>query len=94
MEFSKTLGKALHRPTILTAPPFALKALMGELSTLVLGSQKVTPKAASAQHFTFKFPTVALAFEDIVKKKPAANLNSSSGLPKDPTKSSPSSLTN
>ncbi len=68
-EFSKVLGKALHRPAFLPAPAFALKLFMGELSVLVLSSQRVLPKVAEENGFSFRFPKLAEALEDIVKKK-------------------------
>lgn len=67
--FSKALGKALHRPALLPAPAFALKLAMGELSVLVLSSQKVYPEVALKNGFPFQFPEIDLALEDIAKKK-------------------------
>lgn len=68
-EFSNVLGKALHRPAFLPAPAFALKLLMGELSVLVLSSQRVLPKVAEENGFSFRFPMLEGALLDIVKKK-------------------------
>lgn len=68
-DFSKALGRALHRPAILPAPALALKLAMGELSVLVLGSQKVFPKETEKTGFSFAHPKLLEALSDIVKKK-------------------------
>lgn len=69
-EFTKAMGHALSRPAILPAPAIAIKLAMGELSTLVLGSQKVLPVAAQKKGFTFQYPTIDEALEAIVKENP------------------------
>lgn len=68
-EFTKALARAVHRPALFPAPAIALKLALGEMSTLVLGSQKVTPKRTSQTGFKCRFETIDAAFEDIVKKK-------------------------
>ena len=56
--FTKTLGKVLKRPTILPMPAFMLKAILGEASSLLLGSQRVLPQRAIEAGFTFKYPNM------------------------------------
>lgn len=68
-EFSRALGKALHRPAFMPAPPLALKLAMGEMSELVLASQKVEAKKIVDTGFAFKFPSIQEALNDICKKK-------------------------
>lgn len=68
-EFSKALGKALNRPAFMPAPPIALKLAMGEMSELVLASQKVEAKKISDAGFVFHFPKIQEALDDICKKK-------------------------
>ena len=67
--FSKALGRALHRPAILPAPSIALKIVMGELSSLVLKSQRVIPKVALHNQFHFRFSQIDAALDEIAKKK-------------------------
>jgi hypothetical protein len=56
-EFTKTLGKVLHRPTIIPVPEFAIKLLFGEMGErLLLEGQKVLPKKLQNAGFEFKFP--------------------------------------
>jgi uncharacterized protein len=60
-EFAGTLGRALHRPAVLRAPAFALKLLLGEMSDLVLTGQRVLPRRALAEGFTFRHPDLTSA---------------------------------
>lgn len=67
--FTKTLGKVLSRPTLFPVPKFALKALFGEMSSILLDSQKVIPKRLTEAGFKFKFDNLTDAFEDVCHKK-------------------------
>jgi uncharacterized protein len=66
-DFTKTLAAALHRPAIFPAPKFALSMMFGEMSEVLLGSQRVLPKAAEAAAYRFKFPQLAPALADLLK---------------------------
>ena len=56
-EFTKELGEALHRPTLLPAPAFALKTVFGEMADeMLLGGQRVSPAKLEAAGFTFAYP--------------------------------------
>jgi uncharacterized protein (TIGR01777 family) len=64
--FSRALGKALHRPSWLHAPAFALKLGLGEMAEgLLLSGQRALPERATELGFTFKFINVADALSDI-----------------------------
>jgi uncharacterized protein len=65
--FAKALGKALHRPAILPMPAFALRILFGEMSEVLLASQRVTPEAARASHFEFRHPELDSALRNLVR---------------------------
>jgi uncharacterized protein len=45
-EFSKALGRALHRPAIAPVPKLALKALYGEMAIVVVTGQRMVPRRA------------------------------------------------
>jgi NAD dependent epimerase/dehydratase family enzyme len=60
-EVTKAMGAALHRPTLLPVPSFALKAVLGEFSSEVLGSARVLPAALQAAGFSFHHPDIASA---------------------------------
>ena len=52
-DFTRALGKALHRPTIFPVPSFALRTLFGELATILLSSQRARPSRLLKSGFTF-----------------------------------------
>lgn len=66
-EFTKVLAKTLKRPAIFPVPKFVLKSILGEMSDLLLQSQKVEPKAFLSQDFEFKFPVLEMALDDILQ---------------------------
>jgi uncharacterized protein (TIGR01777 family) len=53
------LGAALHRPTLVPVPGFALHAVLGEFAGQVLASQRVVPSVLLEHGFTFRHPDVA-----------------------------------
>lgn len=57
-EVTAAMGRVLHRPTLLPAPAFALKAVLGEFSTEVLGSSRVIPSVLEAAGFRWQDPTI------------------------------------
>ena len=66
-DFTRALAAALRRPAIFPVPPLALKLMFGEMSEMLLGSQRVAPKAAEASGYQFQFPHVGAALADVVK---------------------------
>lgn len=54
-KFTKALAEAVHRPAFIPVPAFAIKALFGEMSEIVLASQRAVPDAAIRQGFTFDY---------------------------------------
>ena len=66
-DFTKELAKAVHRPAIFPVPPFALKLLFGEMSEVLLASQRVAPKNAEKAGFTFRHPELPGALADLLK---------------------------
>jgi uncharacterized protein (TIGR01777 family) len=61
-EFSKTLGRVLHRPAVMPAPaPMLQFALGGLANELLLASQRVRPAQLDAARFSFAFPTIESA---------------------------------
>lgn len=65
-QFTAALARAVKRPACLPMPAFALKALLGEMSELVLGSQRVLPERLTEQGFQFAYPDLDRAFADIL----------------------------
>ena len=65
-EFAKALGQAMHRPSFMPAPAFALRLALGELADgLLLSGQRAVPERASRQGFTFAHPHVGGALQAI-----------------------------
>ena len=65
-EFSNTLGKVLHRPSFMAVPGFTLKLLLGEMSDLLLDSQKVFPERVLQLGYKFKYPDLENALKRIL----------------------------
>jgi hypothetical protein len=65
--FTRALGNALRRPAVFPVPAFALKLLFGEMSGILLDSQRVEPAAAMRSAFPFKFFSLAAALENILR---------------------------
>ncbi len=67
-EFTRALGKALGRPTLLPMPAMALKLLFGEMAALLLMSDRMLPKRAVEEGFKFKYPELEGALESILAR--------------------------
>jgi len=55
-EFTRLLGQAVHRPTVLPVPRFALKIVQGELADDILADFNVVPARITAAGFSFEHP--------------------------------------
>ncbi len=55
-EFARTLGRVLHRPTVMPAPAFAVRAVLGEFAEAVLNGQRVIPEKALSAGYRFIHP--------------------------------------
>jgi uncharacterized protein len=65
-EFAKAIGRALRRPSILPAPAFALRLLVGEMADpLILTGQRVIPAVAQAHGYHFRYPEIDIAMRGI-----------------------------
>ena len=63
--FSHALGRALHRPSFMPVPAFALRVLFGELAESLLTGQRAIPARASELGFTFRFEQLDAALRDL-----------------------------
>ncbi len=62
-QFARALGRALHRPSLVPAPGFALRLMLGELADpLLLTGQRAVPARARRMDFHFRYPTIEQAF--------------------------------
>jgi len=66
-EFGKTVGRVLRRPHWIPVPQFAMKAILGKKSALVLEGQSVLPEKLIQSGYTFSFPRLEGAIENLLK---------------------------
>ncbi|MFP4209004.1 MAG: TIGR01777 family oxidoreductase [Wenzhouxiangella sp.] len=64
-EFTRELGRALHRPAVLPAPALALKLAFGEMSRLLLTGAKMRPARLEEAGFEFRFRQLDQALAEI-----------------------------
>lgn len=60
-EFTAALGRAVHRPTPLLVPGFALRAGLGEFANSLLTGQRAIPAALEREGFQFRHNTIGAA---------------------------------
>jgi uncharacterized protein len=60
-EFSRALGRALHRPALAPVPGFAIRALYGEMAAIVVTGQRAVPARAQALGYRFEHPELGEA---------------------------------
>lgn len=60
-QVSKAIGRVLHRPAVLPVPAVAIRLVLGEFASEVLGSARVLPARLTAEGFAFRHPDVDAA---------------------------------
>jgi len=65
-EFGKALGRALHRPSFMPTPAFALRLMMGEVAEVVTAGQRVLPRRALELGYQFRFANIDEALKDVL----------------------------
>jgi uncharacterized protein (TIGR01777 family) len=66
IEVTRAIGRVLHRPTLLPAPAFGLRLVLGEFADDVLASQRMLPARLLEAGFGFHHQTVEQAAEWVV----------------------------
>jgi uncharacterized protein (TIGR01777 family) len=67
-ELSKALGRVLRRPSVTPVPGFALSLILGsELAETVKGGQRVLPRRALDQGYSFEHPELEPALRDLLR---------------------------
>lgn len=66
-EFTRALGRVLRRPTALPVPAAALKLLFGEMSELLLASDRMVPRRLLDAGYTFRYPQLDAALAAIFR---------------------------
>ena len=67
-EFSRALGRALHRPAVAPIPGFAIRTLYGDMAEIVTEGQRAVPKRTLALGYQFSYTDL----EDALKKATSA----------------------
>jgi NAD dependent epimerase/dehydratase family enzyme len=66
-EFTRGLAEAVHRPAILPVPAWALRLMFGEMSQVLLASQRALPDAAQRAGFIFQHPDIFAALAQLTR---------------------------
>lgn len=66
-EFVKTIAGVLGRPAFLPVPGFAMRTVLGDVSTVVLDGQRVIPKKLLNMGYEFKYEELEPAVRDLLK---------------------------
>jgi uncharacterized protein (TIGR01777 family) len=67
-QFTKTLGRVLHRPTILPMPAFAARLMLGEMADgLLLASARVVPEKLQEHGFDYQYPELQAALTAVLQ---------------------------
>ena len=66
-EFTRTLGRVLHRPTVFAVPSIALRLALGEFATeSALGGARVVPAKLSAAGYEFRHQQLEQALRHVL----------------------------
>ena len=66
-QFGEILGAIMRRPAFMPTPGLAMKAVFGEMSTVLLDGQRAVPQRLEALGFAFTYPTLREALSDLLK---------------------------
>lgn len=65
-DFTKALGKAMHRPTFLPVPGAAIAAIMGEGSYVLTEGQRVVPERTMMAGYRFAYTEIEQALASLI----------------------------
>lgn len=66
-QFTRELGRALRRPTPFPVPAAVLRLALGEMSQILLSSQRVVPSAARSAGYSFRHPLLDEALSSVLR---------------------------
>jgi uncharacterized protein (TIGR01777 family) len=66
-EFSRALGRALHRPAVAPVPGFALRLLYGDMADIVTEGQRAVPERTLAGGYAFRHAELDAALSDALR---------------------------
>ena len=65
-DFSRSLGRALRRPSLFPAPGFALRLALGEMADMLLYGQRAVPHRLLEHGYIFRWPEALGALREIL----------------------------
>jgi len=65
-QFAWVAGEIMRRPSFVPVPAFALRLILGEMSTVVLEGQRASSKKLTDLGFKFKFWSLEDALRDLI----------------------------
>jgi uncharacterized protein (TIGR01777 family) len=65
-QLAHLMGKVLHRPSLLRAPAFAVRTLLGKMANTILEGQRALPKRLANLGFTWEYPELERALDDLL----------------------------
>jgi uncharacterized protein (TIGR01777 family) len=68
-DFQRALTSAMHRPLWLRVPAGLLRLALGEMSDLLLRSQRVAPRVLRSRGFEFVYPDIEAALRALVRRE-------------------------
>ena len=70
-QFAATMGEVMGRTSFMPAPAFALKAVLGDMASILLTGQRVVPARLLEAGFKFQYPELAPALRSVLNKQAA-----------------------
>jgi len=67
-DLARAIGRVLNRPSFMPAPSFLIKLVLGEFGSVILKGQKVIPKRLLENGFSFQYPDIYTALQNILKR--------------------------
>jgi uncharacterized protein (TIGR01777 family) len=68
-EITRALARELHRPAVVAVPSVALRVVLGELASDILGSQRALPTVLEASGFAYSDPLLDDAARRVVERR-------------------------
>ena len=65
-DLARAIGRTLRRPVWLPIPAWAIRLVLRDQATLLIGSRRVVPVAARAAGYEFRHPTIDGALADVL----------------------------
>lgn len=65
-DLGRAIGRAMHRPALLSLPAFVLRLVLWGQADIVLHGRVAVPANALAAGYRFRYPTTKLALDDVL----------------------------